>query len=123
MTPLSLKPVSLERQLKYFFAGVCILFFGAYIYFQARNLIHGPSISLYGEFATVQDERTVILHGNARNVIVLRLNGREIHTDEQGDFEEALVLENGYTIMSLEAEDRYGRDTTLTRTFVYKPRT
>ncbi len=123
MSPLTLQHVSLERPLKILFLGICIVFFASYTYFQARNLIHGPSIDLSGEFGTVQTDRSIVLQGNARNVVVLRLNGREIHTDEHGDFTEALVLENGYTIMSLEAEDRYGRNTTLTRTFVYKPTT
>jgi hypothetical protein len=123
MKPLPLQHVSLEHTLKYLFIGACLIFFTSYTYFQARNLIHGPSIDLYGELGTVQSERAVTLKGNARNVVVLRLNGREIHTDEHGDFSEALVLENGYTIMSFEAEDRYGRNTTLTRTFIYKPQT
>jgi hypothetical protein len=123
MSPLILPQVSIERTLKFIFLGICVLFFAWYTYFQARNLIHGPAISLYGEIDTIQSERFVTLKGNARNVVILRLNGREIHTDERGDFEQALVLENGYTIMSLEAEDRYGRVMTLTRSFMYKPET
>jgi hypothetical protein len=123
MRPLTLREVSLERSLMATFLCICVLLFASYTYFQARNLIHGPSLVLQNEFETVEHERALTLEGNARNVVVLRLNGREIHTDEHGDFSEVLVLENGYTIMSLEAEDRYGRSTILTRTFVYKPQT
>lgn len=123
MSPIVLKPVSLERTLKFIFIGACVVFFGSYAFFQARNLIHGPSITLSTEPPVVHTDRAVALEGSARNVVVLRLNGREIHTNEQGKFEESLVLENGYTIMLLEAEDRYGRSTTLTRTYIYKPQT
>ncbi len=123
MQPLSLPPVSIEKTLKYIFVAVCIVFFTSYTYFQARNLIHGPSITLSEEFPVVQTERSLNLNGNVRNVVVLRLNGREIHTDERGNFTETLVLQNGYTVMTLEAVDRYGRDTTLERTFIYREAT
>jgi hypothetical protein len=123
MRPLSLPPVSIERALKFVFLAGCIIFFASYTYFQARNLIHGPSIVLVEEFETVQSDRSLLITGIARNVVVLRLNGREIHTDERGNFSETLVLQNGYTVMTLEAVDRYGRDTTLQRTYIYREET
>lgn len=123
MRPLSVPPVSIERPLKFLLVALCIIFFASYTFFQARNLIHGPSISLTHEFETVQTERSILLEGDARNVVILRLNGREIHTDERGHFSELLVLQNGYTIMTLEAVDRYGRDTTLTRTYIFEEAT
>lgn len=121
MSPLILEQVSIERFLKKAFFFVLVILFIAYAYFQARNLILGPSISLTTEPTVIQTDRTVALEGTANNVIVLRLNGLEVHTDETGAFVYSLILENGYTIMTLEAEDRYGRVTKLTRPFVYKP--
>lgn len=121
MTPLTLKPVSIEQFLKKAAFIVCAVLFIAYAYFQARNLILGPSISLSTEPGILHEERSISIEGTAQNIKMLRLNGLEIHTDEAGVFNQTLVLENGYTIMTLEAEDRYGRTTTLTRPFVYKP--
>ena len=48
----------------------------------------------------------------------ITLNGRQIFTDKNGNFKEALVLENGYTVATLRAEDRYGRVTHQTQTYV-----
>ncbi len=49
---------------------------------------------------------------------------RKIYTDKDGYFKEALVLENGYTVATLQAEDRYGRITKHTEEFVFtNPRT
>jgi hypothetical protein len=121
MRPLAIPTVSIERILKIGFIVFLVILFAGYAGYQARNLIQGPSITLLGEFGSVQTDRAVTLVGTARNVVVLRLNGREIHTNEQGRFEHTLTLENGYTIMTLEAEDRYGRKTDLTRSFIYKP--
>jgi hypothetical protein len=111
-----------------FTLGTCIQFVSItvlvglivlYVHFQARNLIEGPSITLSDTPVTIQHERTLTLSGRAENIVKLTVNGREIHTNERGEFTQALVLENGYTVVTLEAQDRFGRGTTLTREYVY----
>lgn len=92
-----------------------------YVAYQARFLIIGPQITLYNEPATRQNTRSIELTGSATNISRLWLNGRAIFTDPQGDFTAAVILENGYTNTTLTAEDRYGRTTTITRSFVYSP--
>ena len=92
----------------------------AYLVFQARFLLQGPIIVLTDEPANVQEERVVMLSGSVKNITRLTLNGRQIFTNELGYFDEALVLENGYTIATLAATDRYGRETNVTRPFVYQ---
>jgi hypothetical protein len=93
----------------------------AYVAFQARFLIIGPVVRLTTETKPVYNERTIEISGQAENITDLTLNGRPIFTNEGGVFSEKLVLENGYTIMTIRAHDRYGRETTLTRSFVYRP--
>jgi len=92
-----------------------------YVSYQARFLIIGPQIVLTQELDVRQNSRTIQLQGTATNISRLQLNGRPIFTDPQGDFVAAVILENGYTVTTLTAEDRYGRVTTVTRTFVYSP--
>lgn len=92
-----------------------------YVHFQARNFIQGPTLTITDTLELVQHERIIILHGTAHNVVKLTLNGKEIHTDEGGSFAHTLVLENNYTIMSLNAQDRFGRTTSLIKEFVYVP--
>ena len=74
-------------------------------------------------YTPVQHDRTVTLTGNTHNIVKLTLNGMEIHTNEQGAFTRILLLENGYTIMTLQAQDRFGRETSVVREYVYVPRT
>lgn len=119
MTPIRSKPLLMPRLLRYAALTALVLIGGWYIAFQARYLIAGPELSILPEPSVVQHERVVELKGTARNVTALFLNGRAIVTDESGNFTEPVVLENGYTIMSLEARDRYGRTTRLERPFVY----
>ncbi len=92
----------------------------AYLVFQARFLLQGPIITLSNLPETVQNERVVRLSGSVKNITHLTLNGRQIFTNELGYFDEALIPENGYTIATLAATDRYGRKTNVTRPFVYQ---
>jgi hypothetical protein len=92
-----------------------------YVHFQARNFLEGPTIDISDTHGVLHHERTIPLSGVAHNIVKLTLNGKEIHTSEAGVFNHTLVLEDGYTIMTLSAHDRFGRTTSLTREFVYAP--
>ncbi len=110
-----------RTSLYYAFLVLVGLLLLAYSIFQARFILAGPQIDFSNSMASVQQERVVVLEGSTANIVRLTLNGREIYTDTQGNFKEALVLENGYTIATLEAHDRYGRSEEVTKTFVYTP--
>ena len=113
--------LELRHVLKIVGVAILLTLIVAYVIFQARFLITGPQISLTNEPATQHNERVVTLTGETHNITHLWLNDRPIFTDENGNFEEALVLENGYTITTLRASDRYGREAKLERSFVYTP--
>ena len=103
------------------FIGVCLLV--GYVVFQARFLIMGPQIILTEVPDSLQNQRKVFLSGRAVNISHLWLNDRPIYTDASGNFKEALILENGYTVATLRAEDRYGRQSTVSEDFYYAPAT
>jgi hypothetical protein len=92
-----------------------------YVHFQARNFLTGPTIDLDDTYGVLHHEQSIVLSGTAHNIVKLTLNGREIHTNEEGSFAQTLVLEHGYSIMTLEAQDRFGRITSLQKEFVYTP--
>jgi hypothetical protein len=121
MTPLSYRPYRFSLRILLAVLGVCmgLLLVLSYLTFQARFLLQGPIITLTEEPEIVQYERVIHLRGSVRNITRLTLNGRQIFTNEYGYFDEALMLENGYTIATLAATDRYGRVTTVVRPFVY----
>jgi hypothetical protein len=118
-----IQPYHLETSsvLKFVGGAALLGLIGVYVGFQARFLITGPQIVLAFEPPTHQNERVVTLEGQAFNITHLWLNDRPIFTDEKGNFKEALVLENGYTITTLRAKDRYSRETRVVRSFVYTP--
>jgi hypothetical protein len=84
-----------------------------YTLFQSRNLIQGPSITLIEpESPSLISQSLIDVRGQAKNISHITLNGRAIFVDEAGIFHERLLVPQGYTIMTLEAEDRFGRTTT-----------
>lgn len=102
---------------------VFVLLAITFVIFQARYLIIGPQIVIIDAPEGPQNERQVFIAGKAENISHLWLNGRQIYTDIQGNFREGVVLENGYSIITLRAEDRYGRVSEVSRGIVYEPMT
>ena len=100
--------------------GACTLI-GLYVVYQARFLIGGPQLYLIDEPDSIQNSQLVYLRGKASNISTISLNGRQIFTDKTGYFNEALLLENGYTIATIQATDRYGRTQRIVKQFVYTP--
>lgn len=92
-----------------------------YVHFQARSLIQGPTISLTKAYTPIQHDRALVLEGTAHNIVKLTLNGKEIHTNAAGEFAHTFILENGYTITTLDAQDRFGRKTSIVQEYVYIP--
>jgi hypothetical protein len=112
---------SFRNAVKFTAMAMGLLLVLGYIVFQARYLIIGPQIVLSNKHSFLSNERQILLSGNAYNISRLWLNDRPIYTDVEGSFKETLVLENGYTIATLRAEDRYGRETKVSQSFVYIP--
>lgn len=120
MSPRIPTRLTLRLVMAYVATFVLVVALIGYIAFQARYLIAGPTLDIY-TFDRVSENRTVTLEGQANNIVSIELNGRTIYTDEGGYFKETVVLENGYTISTVRAKDRFGRTTAATRSFVYKP--
>lgn len=111
----------LRTLLRYWFIAVSTLLILGFVLFQARFLLTGPRIVLHTVPTGPQNSRQITLSGDAFNISRLWLNDRPIYTDANGRFEEALILENGYTVATLRAEDRYGRTTRVSTPWVYIP--
>lgn len=95
---------------------------GIYAYVQSREYLRGPVLTIEEPLDGSSSTTSLIaLVGHARNISFLTLNGRQIFTNEQGNFKESLLLQNGYNIMTLEAKDRFGHQVEKRLELVYKP--
>lgn len=81
-----------------------------YAFNRSYSLIEGPVINvaspLRGETVT---EAVIAVAGTARNIARLTLNGRSISVNDKGEFSEPLIVPEGYTVMTITAEDKFGK--------------
>ncbi len=95
-----------------FFTTLLVVILG-YSAFQARKIVEGPEIKITSpvQLGGSVSEPLVKLAGIATNIKEISLNGSPIYIDEQGNFNERLVLLRGYNIIKLEAKDKFNKET------------
>ena len=100
-----------KKNIKWWLGTVsCVMLFtiiGGFTYMKMGFLIRGVRIA-----ATItHNEASPIVEvaGNARNAIYLSLNGREIFIDKDGSFTEPVALLPGLSVVTLDAQDKFGK--------------
>lgn len=110
-----------KTYLKFTIIGIFAIAILGYAFFQARNIILGPVIKIQNpENGMSLDYSLIEIKGIAKNISLISMNDRQIFTDEQGEFSEKLLLSYGYNIITIKAEDRFGRKTKETLELIYK---
>jgi hypothetical protein len=95
--------------------AAALVLLGSYALYQARDLIRGPELTLNTPAdGASQAAGLLTVDGQAERIAHLYLNGRLIFTNESGHFNEKLLLPPGYTIIRLEADDKFGRQVNQT---------
>jgi len=98
-----------------------VILVGGYTMFRAKTIAEGPSIIVTEPInGSVVAEPLLKILGNAKNISFINLNGAQIFTDESGNFIEEILLSHGYNVITLEAEDRFGRKTETSLKIIYK---
>lgn len=98
-------------------AGTILIYAG----FKAKDLVLGPQLAITSPIdGAVMDQSLVEITGTVKNISFLRLNDNKIFADEHGVFREKLLLSYGYNIISVEADDRFGRSIQKTIRLIYK---
>ncbi len=83
-----------------------------YAFWQLRHVAGGPSITITSPTAGFVSNKPLIeITGTARDIDFLYLNGRQIFTDESGQFNEKYLASPGYNVIQLVGKDKFGRQT------------
>ncbi len=101
-----------------------IIFFlaiGGYAYSNSRDVLSDPEIiiTLPANGATVENPNQKI-SGQALRINSLFLNGRQIRTDKEGNFNEELLLSYGYNVIDIRGEGKFGGNVKQTLELVLK---
>ena len=101
---------------KKFILLLIILFLILYGLFQARGYLLGPQVSLENpKQGEILKDKLLIIKGRAVDVSKIYLNGRQIFTDEGGNFSEQYLLAPGVNVIRIDAEDKFGKKASIER--------
>ena len=93
-----------------FFVTLAVVLVGGYGLFEARRLIEGPVITItYPLDGSATSSTGVIIAGTAQNISFLTINDLPSYTDKSGNFSELLSIPPGFTVLTVQAVDRFGR--------------
>ncbi len=91
-------------------ATLILIGIGGYAFFESRNLISGPIITIESpRDGAVSNTPITNVTGVAKNIVKISMNDREISIDPNGVFNRQLVLSSGSNIVKLTGEDKFGR--------------
>lgn len=80
------------------------------VYRNMKELISGVKIDVKVEQVEEEDSGLFSLKGNAAHATFISINGREIFIQKNGDFEEKIALPEGYSVITLFARNKFGKD-------------
>ena len=114
-----------DKNIKWWIGTVSFLMLfigiGIFSYMKMDFLFHGVQIS-----AKIDKGGTsplVEVSGNAKNAKVLTLNGREIFIDKDGSFTESIALLPGFSVLTIDAKDKFGNSNEKKMQVVYQEST
>lgn len=106
--------------LKTVFVGLIIITVIAYAYYRTRDIANGPILTITSpQNGTTIENELLLIKGTALNISHITLNDRQIFTDEDGNFEEELLLYPGYNIISIKVRDKLERKIEKTLELIY----
>ena len=109
---------------KYLYIGIVIFFVlltVGYTSYEIHKVVFGPKIMItYPQDGSLATTSEIEITGTTKNIQDISLNDGKIFIDEQGNFKEKLLLSYGYNIITLKANDKFGRSTEKKLEIIYK---
>ena len=99
----------------------CVMLFsiiGIFAYMKMSFLVRGVQIKASIEHSDNTSLAKVV--GTAKNATHISLNGREIFIDKDGSFSEPIALIPGFSVVTIDAIDKFGKNKEKKFQLVYK---
>lgn len=101
---------SLKDKLGTYIFFILFILILIYFIFRVYNYLSGPKITINSPTPyTIINSDTFIIEGHVENAKNIYLNGREINIEKNGNFIEKIIAKSPYTLITLQAVDRYGK--------------
>jgi len=115
---------NIQTKIKIVSISILFLFIIGYAFNRTSFLSQGVDLEIENlEDGQVLQERSFVLKGVARRAVLLTINGRELFIDQEGNFEDILVLHPGLNKIVIEAYDKFDSYTYLHYTIWHETQT
>lgn len=115
--PNNLQPLSLF--IKNFTLIGFVLFFVVYLGWQIHGIITPPKLIVYAPIeGQISNFAETAVQGETDKESRLEVNGKEIKVNEQGKFNDVILLSNGVNTITLSTTKKHGKTTTVVRHIV-----
>jgi len=89
-----------------------LVFIVGYAVLNTRLISKGINLKINGiENGKIYEEGSIDITGNAKRARHVLVNGREINLNQEGEFSDVLIILPGYNIITISAEDKFGKIT------------
>lgn len=104
---------------------ICLLIAGLAAYFglEVKKIFAPPAISLLTPpDGLVTSERSIVIEGRTDREVSLRVNGKRISPDDNGNFRDMLELQEGLNLITIAGVKKHSREMTVTRRIIVTPK-
>jgi len=113
--------LSLPKIIRNSILVVVILFFLAYLGVRVRDIIAPPALQIsFPPENYISEDTAIEILGVAESDVRIFINEEEILSNEQGEFQYSIHLQQGINIIRVTAKKRYGRDAEAVRKVLVK---
>jgi cytoskeletal protein RodZ len=120
-TNFTYKIPNLPRILKIIAISIVLLAFVSYLGIQIQNILKPPALAVYApENGEITQNMTTEVRGKTAPEIEVSINGKEIKSQENGEFNETVNLNVGLNTITVTAKKKYGKLTSETRYVILK---
>ncbi|HTK05522.1 MAG TPA: helix-turn-helix domain-containing protein [Candidatus Eisenbacteria bacterium] len=103
--------------------GLVVLGLAAYFAYEIKKIVAPPEISLAApQDGLVTTERSLVIEGRTEHEVALRINGKSVSPDSDGNFRDMLDLQEGLNLITVVGAKKHSKDMTVTRRIIVMPK-
>ncbi len=111
----------LPNILKFAAISFVVVVLVGYLGLQVKHIVQPPVLNVITpQDGYITDKSSVLLHGKTDKEVAVMVNGQQISNIENGEFEELVDLTPGVNTLTISAEKKHGKSTTIIRHVIYK---
>lgn len=103
--------------------GLVVLGLGIYFALEIKKIVAPPQITLAApQDGLVTTERNLVIEGRTEREVALRINGKPVSPDGNGNFRDTLDLQEGLNLITVIGAKKHSKEMTVTRRIIVMPK-